>query len=187
MCLDDLDRMKEKIKQGDYNIMLIGFMGLGKTTVAKCLSQMLSIECIEMDDLIVEKEGMRINRIFEEYGEEYFRNCESDTLIDLQKRKQLIISCGGGAVLRDENVQNMKKNGRVVLLTATPETIFKRVKDSTERPIIANNMNVGFIKELMEKRRKKYLDAADIIVNTDDKSVQAVCKEIICKLAKMDQ
>jgi len=170
-----------------HNIMIIGFMGVGKTTAAKYLSQVLALERIEMDDLIVEKEGMSINRIFEKYGEEYFRNCESNTLIDLQKRDRLVVSCGGGAVLRDENVRNMKKNGRVVLLTATPETIYNRVKDSTERPILNNNMNVGFISELMEKRREKYLKAADIIVSTDDKTVQAVCEEIIRKMVELDK
>lgn len=169
------------------NIMLIGFMGVGKTTVSKYLSCILALECVEMDDLIVEKEGMSINRIFEEYGEEYFRNCESKVIIDLQKRDRLVVSCGGGAVLREENVRNMKKNGKVVLLTATPETIYNRVKDSTERPLLNNNMNVGFISELMEKRMKKYLDAADIIVNTDNKTVQEVCGEIILKLSGPDK
>jgi shikimate kinase len=167
----------------EHNIFLVGFMGAGKTTVSNYLSAMLALDRIEMDELIVRKEGMSINGIFEEYGEEYFRNCESNALMELQKRKQLVVSCGGGIVLRDENIANMRKSGRVVLLTATPETTLERVKDSDERPILRNNMNVEFIAGLMEKRRERYLKAADIIVSTDGKTVLEVCEEIVAALS----
>ncbi|MBP1743533.1 MAG: Shikimate kinase [Firmicutes bacterium] len=169
-----------------HNIFLVGFMGAGKTTVSKCLGSMLGLERVEIDELIARKEGMSINSIFEEYGEEYFRNCESSTLAELQKRNQLVVSCGGGIVLREGNIASMKKNGRVVLLTATPETTLERVRDSDERPILRNNMNVEFIAGLMEKRREKYLKAADIIVETDGKTVHEVCEEIIGKLSSLD-
>lgn len=169
-----------------YNIMLIGFMGAGKSTVSSYLSSLLEMEEIETDSLIVEKEGMSIARIFEEFGEEYFRNCESNTLIELQKRKQLIVSCGGGIVLRKENVEQMKKSGRIVLLTATPETTLERVKDSMERPILNNNMNTEFISQLMDKRREKYLKAADIIIATDNKSVSQICEELVIKLTALE-
>jgi shikimate kinase len=169
-----------------HNIFLVGFMGAGKTTVSKYLGSMLALERVEIDELIVQKEGMSINSIFEEYGEEYFRNCESNTLIELQKKNQLVVSCGGGIVLRGENIASMKKNGCVVLLTATPETTLERVKDSDERPILKNNMNVAFIEGLMEKRREKYLKAADIIVKTDGKTVLEVCEEIVGRLADLD-
>lgn len=169
-----------------YNIMLIGFMGVGKSTVSAYLSHLLEMEEVDIDQLIIEKEGMSIPQIFEEYGEAYFRNCESNMLIELQKRKQLIVSCGGGIVLRDENVQNMKKRGRIVLLTATPETILERVKDSKERPILNNNMNTKFIAELMEKRREKYLDAANIVVSTDNKTIEDVCEEVVAKLTELE-
>jgi len=168
------------------NIMLIGFMGAGKSTVSRYLSKMLAMEEIEMDDLIVEKEGMSINEIFAVYGETYFRNCESNVLIELQAKEQAIVSCGGGVVLRDENVTMMKRNGRIVLLTASPETTLDRVKDSDERPILRNNMNVEFILELMNKRKLKYEAAADIIIATDGKDVQAVCEELIKQLVLLE-
>jgi len=161
-------------------------MGAGKTTVSKYLGSMLALERVEIDDLIVEKEGMSINNIFEEYGEEYFRNCESNTLIELQKRNQLVVSCGGGIVLRDENIVSMKKNGRVVLLTATPETTLERVRYSDERPILRNNMNAEFIEGLMEKRREKYMKSADIMIKTDGKTVLEVCEEIVVRLTALD-
>lgn len=169
-----------------YNIMLIGFMGAGKSTVSSYLSHLLEMEEVDTDKLIVEKEGMSIPQIFEEFGESYFRNCESNTLIELQKRKQLIVSCGGGIVLREENVDHMKKRGRIVLLTATPETTLERVKDSTERPILNNNMNTTFIAELMDKRREKYLAAADIIVETDHKTIAQISEEVVAKLTALE-
>jgi len=169
-----------------YNIMLIGFMGSGKSAVAEYLGEMLAMEQVEMDALIVEKEGMSIAEIFEKHGEAYFRDSESDLLIELQKKQHAVISCGGGAVLRDENVRSMKEKGRVVYLTATPETIYNRVKDSTQRPILNNNMNVDFISTLMKNRRERYEMAADIIIHTDNKSIEEICEELIGTLNAME-
>lgn len=171
----------------DYNIFLIGFMGSGKSTIAGELKDKLAMERVEMDDMIVKKQGMTISEIFDEYGESYFRNLESNALIELQRKKQTIVSCGGGIVIRDENSDHMKKNGRVVLLTAKPITIFERLKDSTDRPILRNNMNVEFIGNLMEKRRAKYEAVADITVETDGRMATEICEEIISKLIAFDK
>lgn len=169
-----------------YNIALIGFMGAGKSTVSHYLKDMLAMEEIETDAMIVKSEGMEITDIFAKYGEPYFRNCESNAIIELQNCRQVIISCGGGAVMREENVENLKKSSRIVLLTATPETTLERVKDSTERPILNGNMNVEYIAGLMEKRRAKYEAAADIIIATDGKDVAEICEELIRKLSAME-
>ena len=170
----------------DYNIVLIGFMGAGKSTVAGELKDKLEMDRVEMDQMIVENRGMSISEIFDEFGEAYFRNLESNTLIELQKKKQTIVSCGGGVVMREENADHMKKNGRVVLLTAKPETIYERVKDSDERPILNGNMNVAYISSLMEKRRERYEAVADVTVATDGKNVTQICEEIIAKLIALD-
>lgn len=170
----------------DYNIFLIGFMGTGKSTIASELQAKLEMDRIEMDELIVQKQGMSISEIFDEYGEVYFRNLESNTLIELQKRKQTIVSCGGGVVMREDNSEHMKKNGRVVLLTAKPETIYERVKNSDERPILNNHMNVDYISSLMEKRRERYEAAADVTVITDGKNAAQICEEIISRLIALD-
>lgn len=140
----------------DYNIVLIGFMGAGKTSISEYLKTLFAMDVIEMDQIIAEREGMSIPDIFEIHGEQYFRDLETNLLIEMQSRKNVVISCGGGTPLRECNVVEMKKNGRVVLLTASPETIFDRVKDSHDRPVIENNKNVPFIADLMEKRRAKY-------------------------------
>lgn len=163
----------------DYNIVLIGFMGAGKSAVSSYLGKHYGMDRIEMDRIIAGREQMTIPEIFESYGEEYFREKETALLTELQNRKNTVISCGGGAALREKNVAEMKKNGRVVLLTATPETIYERVKNSTARPLLAGRKNVEGIRELMEARRKKYEAAADIIIQTDNKRISEVCKELM--------
>ena len=127
---------------------------------------------------------MSISDIFETYGEEYFRDAETNLLIEMQSKKNVVISCGGGVPLRERNVAEMKKNGKVVLLTAKPETILERVKDDHSRPLIENNKNVEFIGELMEKRREKYTAAADIVIVTDGKSTLEICNELVDQLLK---
>lgn len=166
----------------DKNILLIGFMGAGKTTVSACLGNLLAMEVMEMDAYIQKKEGMSIKDIFAVHGEEYFRNCESNTLISLQEKRHMVVSCGGGVPLREKNVALMKKSGYVVWLTATPEAIFDRVKDSTERPLLNGNMRVDFIRDLMESRREKYEAAADICIDTTEKDIVEICEELLQKL-----
>ena len=184
---EEITRNSKKIqarKLFDYNIVLIGFMGAGKSTVSTYLSKILASPQVEMDEEIVKKEGMSINKIFEEYGETYFRNCETNLLIELQKKNNQIISCGGGVALRDENVAEMKKNGKVVLLTASPEVILERVKDNDDRPLLRGNKNTEFISNMMEQRRPKYEAAADVVVNTDYKTVEEIAEEIVVKLTR---
>lgn len=167
-----------------HNIALIGFMGTGKSTVSHYLRDALAMEEKETDAMIVESEGMPITEIFERYGESYFRNRESETVLKLQDVHRAIISCGGGLVMRDENIANLKKSSRIVLLTATPETILERVKNSRERPILNGHMNVEYIKELMEKRRVQYEKAADVIIATDGKNVAEICEELVYRLSE---
>ena len=164
------------------NIFFIGFMGTGKTTVSDYLSIILNRTKIEIDKYIEEKENMTIIEIFEQYGEKYFRDCETNILNELKKKNNQIISCGGGIILRDKNIDLIKKQGKIVLLTASPQTIYERIKNSIERPILNNNMNIEFISSLMKNREAKYLKTADIIINTDGKNIRQVSYEIIKKL-----
>lgn len=170
----------------NYNIFLIGFMGAGKSTISDYLKNALAMDVVEMDQCIVERQGMSISDIFETYGEEYFRELETNLLIEMQSRSNVVVSCGGGVPMRERNVAEMKKNGRVVLLTAKPETILERVKDNHDRPLLENNKNVSFIADLLEKRRAKYEAAADIVVETDGKSELEICEEMIHRLRETD-
>ncbi len=166
------------------HIFLIGFMGCGKSTNAAYLAEMTGARQVEMDQMIVENEGMAIADIFKEKGEAYFRELETELIKSFAGVKPAVISCGGGAVLKEENVRLMKECGKIVLLTAEPETIYERVKDSTERPVLNGNMNVGYIEELMEKRRPKYEEAADVTVATDGKTSEEICEEILAICGK---
>ena len=182
---DSIIKNSKKIqarKLFDYNIVLIGFMGAGKSTISSYLRDMFAMDVVEMDQVIAEKEGMSISDIFEMYGEEYFRDAETNLLIEMQSQTNVVISCGGGVPMRERNVVEMKKNGKVVLLTAKPETILDRVKDNHDRPLLENNKNVEYIAELMEKRKSAYESAADIVISTDGKSVYDICEEIITKV-----
>lgn len=170
----------------NYNIFLIGFMGAGKSTISDYLKNALAMDVVEMDQCIVERQGMSISDIFETYGEEYFRELETNLLIEMQSQSNVVVSCGGGVPMRERNVVEMKKNGRVVLLTAKPETILERVKDNHDRPLLENNKNVSFIADLLEKRRAKYEAAADIVVETDGKSELEICEELIHRLREAE-
>lgn len=166
----------------ERNIALIGFMGTGKTTISKALSRITGFKEVDVDQYIVQKAGMEIKDIFDKYGEQHFRNLETKALKELQSRKGQIISCGGGAVLRDENVEILKQGGVIVLLTATPETIFDRVKDHTHRPILNSDMSIEHVTELMNAREPRYQEVADIKVGVDSNDRVLTCYELLSKL-----
>lgn len=151
--LDELNGVFDQIYSGRRHISLIGFMGVGKSTISRKLHTMTGRPEVDTDARIVEREGCSIARIFEEKGEAYFRRLETDMIDELGAIEPSVISCGGGMALRDMNVKKLRAMGEIVLLTATPETIYERVKDSRNRPLLNGNKNVPYIKELMEKRR----------------------------------
>ena len=164
------------------NIYLIGFMGAGKSTVAEYLCRNYQMNQVEMDEQIQQEQGMTISRIFEEKGEEYFRKLETYLLKRLSLQSSTVVSCGGGTAMRECNVEIMKKNGRIVWLCAEPETVYERVKDCHNRPLLEGNMNVEYIRTLLEKRTPKYKAAADFCVATDKKSTRRICEEIMEKM-----
>ena len=160
------------------NIFLIGFMGCGKSTIARLLSEQTGAKLIEMDETIEAEAGMSINQMFEQYGEKHFRDLESQLVSRIAEEGGAVVSCGGGAILRAENVAEMRKNGIVVYLSATPETIYQRVRYSTNRPLLNGNMNVEYITSLMEQRLPRYMAAADVTVVVDDKEKMEIVKEV---------
>ena len=163
------------------NLVLIGFMGTGKSTVSDYFHTQY-MDIIEMDQIIAQREGMSITEIFNRYGEEYFRDLETALLVEMQSRKSVILSCGGGVPMRERNVVEMKKIGRVILLTADPQTILDRLKEDHSRPLLENNKNIDFVRGLMDSRRAKYEAAADIIIHTDGKTVEEIGREILEKV-----
>ena len=171
----------DKIYKGNRHIILIGFMGVGKSTISHELSRLASRIEIDTDQWIEEKEGRAISDIFEKEGETYFRDLETSMIDELGMIKPAIISCGGGMALRELNVRKLQAIGTVVLLTAKPETIFERVRYNTNRPLLKDNMNVDYIRQMMEKRRVYYEHAATVTVSTDGKIITEIAKEILEK------
>ena len=169
------------------HIFLIGFMGSGKSTVAKYLSSAYQMKQIEMDEQIEKDEGRSISSIFEKEGEEYFRTLETELLKSLDPRETFVVSCGGGAAVKEENVREMKAQGRIILLSAQPETVYARVKNSHNRPLLEGNMNVSYIKDLMDKRQKLYERAADFQVKTDGRTAKDIGEEIIKQIRKEEE
>lgn len=168
--------------QSDSSIYLIGYMGTGKSTVGALLSQKLNATLVEMDQVIAKQQDMEISDIFDEYGENYFRRLETGLLQELDGKKNLVVSTGGGVVLREENIALMRKNGCVVYLTAKPEVIYERVKDCKDRPLLNENMSVEYIEEMLRDRKEYYRSAAHIKVSTNNKSVEEIVEEICEKL-----
>lgn len=159
-------------------IFLIGFMGTGKTTISRSLQNILHINVIDMDQEIERTEGMSIPDIFAKKGEVYFRQCETNFLTGLKEKEKAVISCGGGVPLREENVEAMRACGTIILLTASPETIYERVKDSHDRPLLEKNKTPEYIKKLLEEREPYYKKAADLEVATDGKNTMQIAQEI---------
>lgn len=176
---EKMNEVFDRIYSGRKHIVLIGFMGVGKSTVSRKLQELSGRQEVDTDAWIERQEGKKISDIFADEGESYFRQKETDIIDELAALPPAIISCGGGMALRDLNVKKLQAVGTVVLLTAEPETIFERVKGSTARPILNGNMNVSYIRELMEKRRPFYEKAASVTVATDGRDALAIAKEIL--------
>lgn len=160
------------------NVFLIGFMGSGKSTIAACMSENYGMDVVEMDEVLAKRENMSIPDIFAQKGEAYFREAETRLLREIEAEEHKVVSCGGGVVLREENVQEMKRKGQIVLLSARPETILARVKGSHDRPLLAGKKDLPSIYAMMEERRPKYEAAADVVIATDGKTAEEISKEI---------
>ena len=166
---------------------LAGFMGTGKTTVAGTLGKMTGFPVIELDEEIVKAEGKPIPQIFEEVGEEGFREIETRELkkalgvkdAAFPEKAGVILSLGGGAVLREENRRVIRENGFAVLLTAKPETVLARVYGDGNRPNLKGRMTREGVASLMKEREAAYEAAAEHIISTDGKGVREIAGEIL--------
>ncbi|MDI6889420.1 MAG: shikimate kinase [Thermodesulfovibrionales bacterium] len=164
------------------NIVLTGFMGTGKTAVGRELSRLLNMGLIDVDTEIEKSQEMTINEIFKKFGEPRFREIETEMIKKVSENKNVIISTGGGAVLKQENMGAMRKNGVIVCLMATPETILKRTSHNSNRPLLQVENPFGRVKELLNYRRPFY-EKADIMIGTDDKTPLQIAEEIIKEIS----
>lgn len=161
------------------NIVLIGFMGSGKTTIAKLLGQKLNWQVFDIDSYIEEKEGKKIKDIFEESGESFFRELETDACRIISQKDGIIISTGGGIVTKEENILLLRRNSIIIYLNASSDILKYRLKKEREnRPLLSKkNWEVQF-DILYEKRQQLYLDAADKNLQTDYLNPDAILVQI---------
>jgi shikimate kinase len=154
------------------NIVLIGYRGTGKSTVARLLAARLGRELVSTDAEIVKRAECTIPEIVAQEGWEYFRDLESDICRELASRDQLVIDTGGGAILRAQNVEALKKTGTVFWLTASVETIAKRIGGDNQRPSLTGTKSfIDEIQDVLRERTPKYQAAADCVIATDNRSI----------------
>ncbi len=165
------------------NIVLIGYRGTGKSTAGKILAEKLNRPLIPMDELIVKKAGMSIPEIVEKHGWDYFRDIESEVAKEVSNKDNCIIDCGGGVVLRDENVKNLKQNGKCFLLKANMDTIISRIQGDANRPALKEGMSFKEEQEkVLKEREPKYKSAADIEVDTSVLNIEQAVEKILGKI-----
>lgn len=170
------------------HIFLIGFMAVGKTTLAAELSSRLNRPRIDTDELVIQNAGMNIPDIFRHFGEAHFRRLEHSALAALIKAAPSVVSCGGGIVLLPENVALMHSLGIVVRLTATAETIWKRSCESSDRPLLPASTGaerLASIKTMLAEREEQYRAAAELAITTDDRSAGDICTEILSRCTEL--
>jgi len=154
------------------NIVLIGFMGTGKSTVSRVLAERLGWQSIDTDAEIERQEGRKIAEMFAADGEAYFRNIETRVIAEVMSGKEQVVSTGGGAVLAEPNRQAMLAGGCVVALTADPDVIIERVRRDEKRPLLQGDVSER-VHTLLANRRTAY-DFADIKIDTSQLTVEAI-------------
>jgi len=166
---------------------LIGYRCTGKTTIGKALAERLGLEFIDADEYLVEKAGKSIKQIFAEDGEPAFRDLEEQCLAELSRRTGVVIGAGGGAVMRQSNVQRMKAAGTVVLLESDAATIYSRItgdpKTDAQRPSLTNKSQYDEIVHLLEYRKPYYHAAADIVLDSSDMTPDRLVDAILAASA----
>lgn len=160
------------------NIALIGFMGVGKTTVGHLLSEMTGYELIDTDRCIERRAGRRITEIFAQEGEEAFRRMERELVAGFEGVSERIISTGGGLVMDPANFASLRRHSLLVCLWATPETIYERVRHQSHRPLLHGPDPLGKIRELLAQRAPVYRKA-DLMVGVDFRHATDVARHIV--------
>jgi shikimate kinase len=162
------------------NIVLIGYRGTGKSVVGEILSEQMNRPLYTLDALIVERAGMSIPEIVRDFGWERFRNMETEIARECAKKDNGILDTGGGCILREENVEALKKNGVLYWLQATPQTIMRRIEGDDQRPSLTENKSfVDEIEDVLSERIPLYQKAADRVIDTEKHDPEEVARLIM--------
>ena len=161
------------------NIALIGYRGTGKTTIAKILSRKLDKKLISTDEEIAKKTKLSIGKFVKKYGWDKFREVESEVIEYICDFDDCIIDTGGGIVMRNENITNLKRNGWIVLLSSDVKTITERLKKSRQRPSLTKKNYIDEVEDVLNDREKRYKQAADYSIDTSRLTPEEACDLII--------
>ena len=166
------------------NISLIGFMGSGKTTIGKILAEKTGFLFVDIDRIIEYVYGEKINKLFQDHGENYFRNLESSTVDKLYiNNTNCVFACGGGVFETEKNIEIIRKNSFVIFLNIDTETAYNRLKESDERPLLNTGEDIRLkIDWLINKRFKTYLDNSDTQITVDEREPEYFANEILKKI-----
>jgi shikimate kinase len=162
------------------NLILIGFMGSGKTTIGKALAQRLGLGYLDTDDMIEKQQGMEIKEIFSRYGESYFRRLEQEAVASLPALEGYVVSLGGGTLMGHNNLETVKKAGQTIFLNAPLPKILNNLKGKF-RPLVGNAIEEDSLRQLLEKRLPVY-HKADIIIDTASLDVEQTIEEILKRI-----
>jgi len=161
-------------------IFLIGMMGCGKSVVGRKLSELINIPCLDIDSIIESSENMSINDIFSNHGEDYFRNIEGNILKNI--KNDAVVACGGGIIINPINRQYLKKNGLTIYLKTSLSILEIRLKGLNNRPLINTNNILEFLSEIYNDRKRFYENTSDLIIKTDNNTVDNICTIILDQL-----
>jgi len=167
------------------NIVLIGMRGSGKTTVGRILARKLDRELVEMDELIAKRAGLNIAEIVEKYGWEKFRDIEEEITDEVAEQDNIVNAAGGGVVTREKNIQELKKNGISVWLKAGVNTLLERLGEDSQRPLLVGKTQREDMEITLNERKPLYQKAADLAVDTENKTPEEVAEDIIKSLKKI--
>ena len=172
------------VKESGKSIVLIGMMGAGKSSVGRCLQQRTKLDLLDTDDIITSRFGISIPEIFSKYGEQWFREAETQALRQLGPAKQTIIVTGGGIVLRKKNVDFLKRLGVIVWLDGNKEILFQRASRTRTRPLLQGDNPRKVFSQIFQTRRPFYAEIAHIRVDTSSFTDEEVAVAILSKLRK---
>lgn len=170
------------MQQKSKNIILTGMMGSGKTSVGLELAKILECDFFDLDEIIEKKYG-KITQIFKDKGENYFREIETSELKNFKNNRAFVLSTGGGAVLKEENLEILRSLGEVFYLSANAQTIYNRVKEQTQRPLLNTKDPKKTIEDILSSRLEKYEKSGEKIV-TDNKNIEQIAREIYEKVMR---
>jgi len=166
------------------NIILIGPMGAGKTTIGRQLAKKLSVSFFDSDHEIEKRTGVKISLIFEIEGEEGFRRRETQVLRELSQMNNIVLSTGGGAMTQPENREAIKNNEYIIYLKSSPEMLFKRTADDKRRPLLQGSNRLEQIRKILTEREPAYIEMADEIIDSEKKSIKQIIQNILERINK---